>query len=266
MSKKIPMKKAVDQEAVKQKDFITNKLLCVVTLAFVMVFVLMFIGRRMRRADMYYTMFFRGMGVVAAVFAVLMIAGIIYAVVAKKKGIDTSLKLFSGKNIAAVSGFIALIFAALAVSYNAETLKLLYAVVAAAALLYIIFHSYPREYFTVASSGGIGAMGVWLVCNALTGGVGGTLYPILAGIIYVLEAALIVWTAILRKNRGKCAKCGCAVYKEDAKYWPIFLSAALVIAALTLALVLAGAGMYIYTFALLGYVVIAGIVYTVRLI
>ena len=48
MSKKIPMKKAVNEEAVKEKDYITNKLLSVFTLAFILIFALLFIGRRMR--------------------------------------------------------------------------------------------------------------------------------------------------------------------------------------------------------------------------
>lgn len=264
MSKKAPIRKAVEPDVNKQKDFVTNKLLSVFTLAFIMVFALMFIGRRMRRADVYYTMFFKAMGVVAAIFAVIMIAGIVYAIVAKQKGIDTRYKLFSGVNIAVVSGFIALVFAALAISYTTETLKLMYVAIAAVTLLYIIFHSYPREYFTLAASAGLGAVGVWLVCNALNGGVGQTIFPLLSGIIYVLEAALVVWTAIVQKNGGKCGRF--CIYKEDAKYWVIYLAAALVIAALTLALVLGGIGMYYYTFALLGYVILAGIVFTVKMI
>ncbi len=264
MSKKAPMKKAVEPDINKQKDFVTNKLLSVFTLAFIMVFALMFIGRRMRRADVYYTAFFKAMSVVAIIFAVLMIAGIVYAIIAKKKGIDTRYKLFSGVNIAVVSGFIALIFTALSASYTTETLKLMYVVIAAVTLLYIIFHSYPREYFTVAASAGIGAVGVWLVCNALNGGVGQTIYPLLSAIIFVLEAALIVWTAIVQKNAGKCGKF--TVYAEDAIYWVIYLAAALVIAALALALVLGGLGMYYYTFALLGYVILVGIVFTVKMI
>lgn len=264
MSKKAPMKKPIDQDAVREKDFITNKLLSVFTLAFVMIFVLMYIGRRMRRADMYYTMFFKGMGVMAAIFAVLMVAGIVYAIVANKKGIDTRFKLFSGKNIAVVSGFIALCFGALAVSYNPETLKFLYVMVAAVTLLYIVYHSYPREYFTVCAAAGFGAVGVWLICNALTGGVGGTHFPILAAILYVLELAVIVLTAVIQSKGGKLGNA--VVYGENAKYWVIYLAAALVIAALTLALVLSGAGMYIYTFALLGYALVVGVVYTVKMI
>jgi len=266
VSKKIPMKKTVDQETTKQKDFVANKLLSVFTLAFVLVFALLFIGRRMHRADMYYSMFYNSMGVVAGIFAVIMVAGIIYAIVSKKKGVDTSYKLCSGKNIAIVSGFIAVIFAALAVSYNTETLNLMYVVVTAATLLYIIFHSYPREFFTAAASAGLGAIGVWLVCNALNGGVGGTKFPILVAIVYILELAVIIWTALLQKSGGKCKKCGCEIYSENAKYWVIYLAAALVILALTLALVLGGAWIYYYTFTLLGYVVIAGIVYTVKMI
>lgn len=265
VSKKVPMKKTVDPEVTRQKDYITNKLLSVFTLAFIMIFVLMFIGRRMRRADMYYTMFFKGMGVMAAIFAVLMIAGIIFAIVAKKKGINMEYRLFSGKNIAAVSGFIAVCFGALAVSYNEETLALLYVAVAAATVLYIVYHSYVREYFITAATGGIGAIGVWLICRALNGGMGQSKYPILATIVYVLAAAVLILTAIANANGGMVGKM--RMYdKENVKYWAVYVAAILVIAALTLALVLGGGAMYAYVLTLLAYVVLTGIIFTVQMI
>lgn len=264
MSNNTPNRKKAEQDSIREKDFVTNKLLSVFTLAFIMIFALMYVGRRMRTADLYYTAFFKSMGVVAIVFALLMVAGIIYAIVAKKKGMDTRFKLFSGVNIAVVSGFIALCFAVLSFSYNPETLKLLYVAVIAVTLLYIIYHSYPREYFTVATVAGIGAVGVWLVCNALNGGVGQTKYPILAGVLYAISILAIVWTGILQAKGGKLGKF--TVYGEKANYWVMYLAAALVFAVLTLALIFGGAGIYYYTFALLGYVVITGIVYTVKMV
>ena len=264
MSKKIPMKKAVNEEAVKEKDYITNKLLSVFTLAFILIFALLFIGRRMRRADMYYTMVFKSMSIVAICFAVIMVAGIIYAIVCKSKGRDMRLRLFSGVNIAVVSGFIALCFAALAISYTQETLKFLYIIIPAVTVLYIIYHSYQKEFFVLSATAGLGAIGMWLVCRALNGGPGQSKYLLLAITMYVLLALVVVFTALCQAHGGMLGKFH--IFGEHAKYWTVYLAAFLVAAAVTLALILGGGLIYYYVFGLIGYVVLTGIFFTIKLI
>ena len=262
MSKKIPVQKGADAVENRQKDYVTNKLLIVFTLAFIVILALMFIGRRMRSADIYYTAVFHSMAVVAWVFVGLMALGIIYAIVCKARGKDMRYHLLSGVNIAVVCGFLALCFGALAVAYTPETLNLLYVVIPAVTILYILYYSFPRDYFVIAATAGVGSIGAWLLGRALNGGPGQSKVLFIAVVLFALLALVIALVAVCQAKGGRLGRF--EVFAKDAKYWLIYLTAVIVAAVFAALLLIGGAFVYYFVFGLIAYIIVVGVVYLAK--
>lgn len=245
----------------RAQDYVVNKILCVFTLAFLLILGLMNVSRMMSRANSY-VLAFKAMPYIAAGFALLTIGCAVWALIAKKKGIDTQYRLFTGAHFTVVFAFCALCTALLAMAFNKGTLTFLYVMIPAVAVLYIVFYSYPRDFFAIASSSGIGAIAVWVIASLKTGG----LYPALMLAVFAFSvialAIRLICTVIAQKNGGKLF--GKDMLASDARYALMYVTYALVLAALTVALVLGNAALYYAAFGLVGYLVLVGIYYTLR--
>jgi len=245
----------------RAQDYVVNKLLCVFTLAFLLILGLMNVSRMMSRADSYVSAF-TAMPYITAAFAVLTVLCIIWAIVAKAKGVDTSFRLITGKHFAFVFGFCTLCAALLSFSFNKGMLTFLYVLIPAVAVLYIIFYSYPRDFFVIAMVSCLGAIAVWVLAVLKTNG----LYPVLFYVCNTLASialiAAIILTAIAQVSSGKLF--GVNFFDSKALYALLYVTYALVLAAVNVAAAFGTAVLYFAAFGLVGYLVVVGICYTVR--
>lgn len=259
---------ARQSSANREKDYLTNKLLMVFTIAFIMILGLMIVGRMMRRVDTF-LLAWNATKVIAATFAVLALVGVGIAIYSKKRGINTQYSLFSGINIAVVSAFIAVCSGGLSLVFDPSFLPVLYVFIPAVAVTYIVFHSYQREYLAVWSISAFGAIGIWIIGSALSGGYGHSHAMLFLWAFSVILALALVITVLLQMSGGIIklgAKRRLRVFDAGMRYGIVYLSYAVVIGILAAVVFTAGALTYQLVFALVGYIVLAGIYYTIKLI
>lgn len=246
----------------KKSDYITNKLLLVFTLAFAMILFLMNMSRMMKSN----TTWVLAENITKGVFwagIVLIVGGIVMAVLEHKCGRDTKYVLFTGKNIARAGGFIAVCTGALSLVFSPAMLNLLYIFIPALVVLYIIFYSYPREFFMIALASAVAGVAIWLVGSEFVNASAMSVLVIAAAVIVVF-AAVTVWAQI---KSGKIKLFGreFEVFKADARYAIVYLT-------YVLALLLLGAAFLVPDFILyfvlgiVAYIVLIGVYYTVKLI
>lgn len=253
--------------ASKEKDYLTNKLLSVFTIAFIMIYALMIVGRMMERVDLFLKAW-AITKIVAVVFAVLALVGLGRAFYCKKRGIDTRYCLLSGTNIAAVSAFIALCAFGLSQVFNPNFLPVLYVFIPTVAVSYIIYHSYQQEFFLVWKTSVFGAVGVWIIGRALAGGYGSTHAGLFLWIFLAVIAIVLAVTVVLQISGGAVKLAGrkIRIFNSDLSYGVVYLSFAVLLGVLAAVVFSAGAWTYPMIFTLVGYTVIMGIYYTIRLI
>jgi len=255
-------KSAKDIEQIKKQDYATNKLLITFTLAFGFIIFFMNIGRMMKdirtyisAQDIVKTSVWVAVGIVAA--------GIIVAVIERAVKRNTKYKIFTGVNIAAVAAFFALCAAFLGYySFTPETLTLLYIFIPAIVVLLIIFHSYQREFFMLSLASAIGGIGIWLIGSGIVSDPNKVVILVYAAVAVL--AAITVW-AQAGKGTIKLFGKKLEIFKSDARYLILYLTYALVIALVATALLVADIAIW-FVFGLIGYIILAGIYYTVKLI
>mgnify|MGYP004659728073 CR=1 FL=1 len=246
----------------KKNDYVVNKLLLVFTVAFALILFLMNIGRMMK-SNTTYIGALTATRVLAGLAAAGVVLGIVLSIVEHVRGKDTRCKLIKGKNIAVISAFIAVVAGALAFVYNPTMLFVLYVFVPAVVVLYIIYYSYPREFFMIALAAALGGIGIWLVAY----GIINASRTVFLGIVAAIVLLLAVFTAAAHIGKGKFKLFGheYTPFKSDARYGIVYLSFVLVLAVVAAALIIADMANY-FVFGLLGYIIIAAIYYTIKLI
>lgn len=254
------------ESANKARDYVTNKLLSVFTIAFAVIIGLMSISRMMRRTDTFRAAF-EGIQVFAWIMLGITVVVGITAIVLRIRGIDSKYRLLSSKNIAVVCGFITICYGALAMAFGDDMLRVLYVFVPTVAALYILFHTYQRDFFYIATVSGFGAIGIWLMGRALRGGPGASKVWILIGLMFAILAILAVITVVIQLNHGKIsAKSKIELLENGTNYALLYITYVVVSALIALTWILAGAMLYYFIFALLGYLVFVGIYYTIKLL
>ncbi len=246
----------------RQKDYVTNKLLLVFTIAFAVLLLLMNVSRMMKNVNTFLTAHLMTK-IVAVVALVLFAVGVVMTIVAAVKKIDVKYVLLSGKNISAAALFIAICAGVLALAFNQSTLTLLYIFIPAVVILYIIYYSYPREFFMIALSAGIAASGIWL----LSSDIANTKTALILALSGAAIAVLFVLTIIANANGGKIKLFGkeFSAFSKDARYVLVYLTFVLALLLLVAALLVPDFATY-FMFGLVGYIVFAGVYYTVKLI
>lgn len=238
----------------KASDYITNKLLAAFTLAFLLILVLMNIGRMMTKTTtlvqtMHMMPYFAGVCAAGVVF------GIVYGIVRKNKGKDDSYCLLSGKNIAVFFGILTFVFGSLTYAFRKETLTMLYVVIPSLTVLYIVFYSYPRDFFVIACTLALGAVACWLTSDMIGGTMNLLGYMVGAGaaLLLILGVVAVLWA--LRHG---------VFFKEKRVHAPLmFVCFGLALVALALA-VFVGSVLFSYTvFGLIGVLVLLGVYYTI---
>ena len=251
-----------DAAMYRKKDYVTNKLLLVFTLAFALLLLLMNVGRMMKSTATFMTAY-TVVKIVAVAAVVLVAAGIVMIITEHSKKKDMSYRLFSGKNVTVAALFVAICAIALSLVFSQSMLMLLYIFVPAVVVLYIIYYSYQREFFLIALSCIIGGIGIWLLGSDLVNtkdvfAIAG------AAALVILTAGFALW-AQLGKGKIKLFGRELAVFKADARYGIIYLTCLLVLMLLAAAFLAPDLAMY-FVFALIAYIVLTGVYYTVKLI
>ncbi len=246
----------------RQKDYVTNKLLLVFTIAFAVLLLLMNVGRMMKSTNTFLTAFTMTK-VIAVCALVLTAAGIVMMIVSAVRKADVKYVLLSGKNIASAALFIAICAGALSLAFNQSTLTLLYVFIPAVVVLYIIYYSYQREFFVIALASAVGATGIWLLSSGIATSKSTLIIAAVSAAI-VLLAAFTIWGHV-GHGTVKIAGKEFSVFKKDARFGLVYLTFVLVIALLAAAVIASDLSVY-FIFGLIGYIVFAGVYYTVKLI
>ena len=249
-------KKSAEEIAeMKKQDYVTNKLLLVFTFAFVFLLYIMYLDNSKGSALDFLEFSGKiktGLWVSAGILGV----GVVWLVVEKfivKR--DTKYKLFTGAHVAAIGLFMTVCMYDL---YNKASnfpfaFTRLYVFIPLVIALYIIYSAYQRDFFFVSLASAVGGVAIWNMRDYVFGDP--TLLLLIAG---VAVAAAVAVTVFAQKGVLK-------LFKSDTKYALIYISYAVIIALLVAAFFFTSIAMYLL-YALIAYVVLAGVYYTIKLI
>lgn len=248
-----------------EKDYITNKVLVVFTACLVGVLGLMYLYNMLNHGDTFLTAYFV-VRALLGVGAIAVVGGIARGIFERKNNLDMKYKLVTGRNIAIVGAVIAGSMA-LILWDMFGAIPVLYVVLPAIAVYYLVFHSYQREFFVLAVDTGLAAGFLWIIAKAHDSGVSGWMGPAVVVVGVVLAAAQLVLLRKIQADGGlmKIGGQSREIFSSGCNYLLLYVTAA----AMALALLVgffAGAQISIYLmFAVFAYLFILAVYYTVKL-
>lgn len=250
-------------ETLSRNDFITNKIMVVFVLAFVMSVALMMISRGLDNAGTfiatYYTVYVLGFaGVVGTIL------GVVKEVLDIRHGHDVSQKIITGHGIAVCSAIVAISSFLILFGGYSSSIRFLYIAIPSLAVLYLIYMIYQREFCALATFGLLIALYFWRFAQFYKGSV----RFIAAQCMLLLLCLLIgVLLFLLRKENGvfKLGKWKVRLLEADAEYAASFLFTALFLAILAAAFFLPNAAMIYLAFTTLAVIFIMAVYYAVRM-
>lgn len=148
-----------------EKDYITNKVLSVFSLCLLGVLLLMLFYRVAAYGSTYMlgrqiTWVVLGLGVLGVIW------GAVKTGMECSRGQDMRYRLLRGRNLVIVFAVIAVCMAAV-LWRGPEVIKLFYIILPALAVYYLIYHSYPREFFVISVDCGLMAVLLYAARRAL---------------------------------------------------------------------------------------------------
>lgn len=249
-----------------EKDYITNKVLIVFSACLFGVLGLMFLYKLLNSGSGFMVGYIT-VQALAAIGVIGIVAGIILMYLEKKNNVDTNFRLFTGRNVVLVSAFIGMSMA-LILNYDAyKAIKILYVILPAVAVYYLIFHSYQREFFVIAVDTGVAAAFMWVIGQAENSGSKQWMAYLVVAIAAVLAAGQLIWTLKVRKNGGLMKLRGKKeeVFASGANYTLMAVSAILMLIFLAAALFTGPQIAYYMMFAIFAYLFVLAVYYTVKL-
>lgn len=250
------------EEQVKAQDYVTNKLLCAFTIAFILIIALINVGRMMRSTDTFVTTF-NAIGIFTWIMLALTVVAIVFAIIAKVRGKDEKYKLVTAKHIAVVLAFVTACSAALAFAFNENTINLLYIFIPAVTVLFIIYHTFPRDFFVLSLVAGFGAIGLWLMGSAMGYGIGVARFSLIIGAMLAMLVIATVLTIVAQLSGGKLF--GKSFFNKEAKYALLYVAYALTLALMLVMWFVATPATYYCVFALLAYIILTGVYFAVKM-
>lgn len=161
--------------------------------------------------------------------------------------------------------FVVLAGSAVLLRISLSALDLLKVAVPGLGVLALVYYLYQKEFFLSALCSGVTLLGLWVVKR------GSTRVPFAAGLCIaagiVVLAAVLVLAILLKKKNGVLTIRGkrVALFGKQTNYLPVFLSCALGVLALCACLVLGEAAAFYLLFALLAWLLLLLVYYTVKL-
>lgn len=253
---------AENREKYTDVEFATNKILVVLSLAVGLSLVLMLLNYAYQNISTFMPAY-----IASKVLTFASLGGIgfgIYRYCRERRQEPRPRRYFSGALIAIGSFVVGLLFFMMAYTNYVSAVKFMYIVIAAVAVLYVIYSLYQPEFFVIALTGAVDALYIWRVASANAGTLAFYIFTALAVLIV---AAVIAVAAISAKN-GLVRLGGnrYRFFRPDTEYIP-FIAALGLILALTLAVFFLPAGWIVYAaYAILALIFCAAVYYTVKMI
>lgn len=258
----------------KNDEYITNNILGIFALAFILIIGLMVTYRGFARVETIRSTISIVYGF-SLFAAVLTAAGIIWEYVSAKKREDARRKLVSGRNFAIASASAA-ICAFVAGRFFVDGIKALYIVIPTLSVLALIYFIYSTEFFIIASMASLGGFLMWYMSRSYYElpitrvsadqffGSGGFYASVFTAVI--LAAAVLIIASASRNGGGiRLSGRNITLFQVSANY-PLMYASAAVTALCAAAALIFGAGIaYYLMFAAFGYLFILAVYYTVRM-
>ena len=250
-----------------RQDYITNNILLSILFAALGVGGLMVLHRYIRQAQ-YFLTAYTVVKILALVGLAGMVASGIWWYVQRKKHGESPRRYINGVHLfclsAVLAGSMAFVYALTALFFTYNTaIAFLYAAIPALAVLYLVFYSYPREFFFIALFCCIGAGLTWLMGQLLS--------EINWGHAIFFAAAAVALAAIGlavvlhgRQNDGRVL--GRDVFGGQAGYGKMLLALAIMVVSVVAACILGPVAAYYLLFFLLGCLFVWVVYYTVRML
>ena len=236
------------------------------TLAFLGVLLLMFVYRFLGRADSFKaTLVSLQVAWWISLFGI--VAGAVWEWCAKRAGKDQTYRLLRVRNIAVFSLiiFLSVLFI---LTYNPfSAIKALYIILPTLSVLYLVYYTYQFEFFVITVECAGAALLMWVLGKAVRNNYYSVYAIAILAVMLVLCAALAAAVYWVGKNGGKIkfGEKGIRLFPKKANLKPLYLTDG-VIAALFLVVFFIGAPVATYgLFAVLGYLFIMAVYYTVKL-
>lgn len=249
-----------------EREYITNKVLTVFTVCLIGVLGMMLLYNILSIGSSFGT----GMlivKIVCALGALGTIGGIVKLVLERKQGLDTRFQLTRGLNIIILCAAIMLaMFAVWQIGY--QTIKVFYVLLPALAVYYLIFHSYPREFFIVAVDCGVAAAFLWLARTAF----GTTNFGYVA---WVAAAAAVLLAVVQLVLVQRVRKAGCTglvdgkrtqLFTSPHAYMMMHLTCVVMAAFVVVGAVIGAQMAYYLVFAAFAYLFVSAVYYTVKML
>lgn len=255
----------------KREEYVTNKILAVFVLAFVLILGLLMIynGYRSFETMLMTQRIVYGISIAGVVAA---ISGIVWESRSIKAGSVLAYRIFRGANLSLVGLFVAFC-TFISAYYFVDGVRAMYVFVPVAAALALIYMIYSTEFFAVAAATTLGGLLMWLLSRAyLVAFAPERLFSSKLSIGAMVYCLLLLVAMILlvpiRKNGGEYSlgKKKIRIFSKTASYILIALSFALTAVCLLLALVFGSSVAYYLIFVLFGYLFVLAVYYTVKLI
>jgi MFS family permease len=246
-------------ERARREDMITNRILVIFLAAFAVMAGLMVVNRFYHASwDSYFatrnTLF-----VLTWVFAAAGFAAVVMAFVSL--GNPKRAKLFGGLAVP----ILFLAGGCLLMAVKTENgVRIMYAILPAVAVLYLIFYTYQREFLCIAALTGAGTLTLWLMRTPTVITLNRWLIPSLA----LSGIAVLAFALTYLRGKGGILKAGrneLRVFPSGTKYRFMYAACGLVAVAVLLASLLGGAAAFYLIFVLVGLLFIAAVYYTVKM-
>ncbi|MDL2273350.1 hypothetical protein LJC34_02190 [Oscillospiraceae bacterium OttesenSCG-928-G22] len=259
----------------KREEAATNRILLTFLFALILIVGLMLANRGYRSiSTMFATRYI--LYAVSCVGVLGIVYGILRTRTEKKARVDYSMTVLNGPGIVLLSAILA-IYGFVGGQFYLDGISWMYVFVPAVAVLLLIFLLYPRDFFYISVICACGGYLMWYLSGSI--GAGGLLRfnpaewvtrrGIYASILAILAlvAAIVVFVRAKRKNgMFEMGKLKLRLLGAGANYLLLFLTVALMALFVVLAMLLGSVFAYYLTFAVFGYLFIAAIYYTVKII
>lgn len=254
----------VGKKPISEEEYTTNKVLTVFSVCLLGVLVLMVLQRLLDYTNTWSTgvllgRILLGVGIVGIVAGVVML---VREVSGKRSG---ARRIVCGRNLLIAS--ILTVVSMCAILYlGVGPIKVLYAVLPALAVYYLIYHSYAREFFLIAVDAGASLAFMWLVHRALaTTHFVWVAYASLAAAV-ILAVVQLIAVATLRGKNGKIRYRGKKIDLQFSRNaYTMLTITPILMAALVAVVLFAPVHILIAMGAAAAYLFITAVYYTVKL-
>lgn len=161
--------------------------------------------------------------------------------------------------------FVVLVISVITYRFYETGVQFLCGIVPVAAVLALVYYLYQHEFFTVTVLSALGILGLWLIRRA-GGGHQTLVYAYMAVLAVVLLGAVLLCRRVSANDgRLTLGEHKLQLFHRGASYGMIYLTCLVVAAAVAGALALGTAAAYYLIFALVGWLFVVAVYYTVKL-